>query len=73
VDASLLEQPTPSWTSVNLRAGFAFKSARVSVGVANLLNRAYAEHLSYQRDPFRSGAKVLEPGRNVYVNLSAVF
>ncbi len=73
VDGLLLEQPTPSWTTVNLRAGFAFKLARVSVGVANLLNRAYVEHLSYQRDPFRSGAKVLEPGRNVYVNLSVVF
>ncbi len=73
VDTSLLEQPTPSWTTVNLRGGMAFKAARVSVGVANLLDRAYVEHLSYQRDPFRSGAKVLEPGRNVYVNVSMVF
>jgi iron complex outermembrane receptor protein len=73
VDASLLEEPTPSWTTVNLRGGIAFKSARASIGVANLLDRAYVEHLSYQRDPFRSGAKVLEPGRNVYVNLSVVF
>ncbi|HSK11041.1 MAG TPA: TonB-dependent receptor [Vicinamibacterales bacterium] len=73
VDATLLETPTPPWASVNLRGGMAFKAARVSIGVANLLNRAYVEHLSYQRDPFRSGAKVLEPGRNVYVNLSLVF
>jgi iron complex outermembrane receptor protein len=73
VDVSLLEAPTPAWTTVNLRGGVAFKAARVSVGVANLLNRSYVEHLSYQRDPFRSGAKVLEPGRNIYVNLSMVF
>ncbi len=73
VDASLLEQPTPAWTTVNLRGGIAFKAARASIGVANLLDRAYVEHLSYQRDPFRSGAKVLEPGRNIYVNLAVIF
>ena len=73
VDATLNEQPTPPWAAVNLRGGIAFKAARASVGVANLLNRAYVEHLSYQRDPFRSGAKVLEPGRNVYVNLAVTF
>jgi outer membrane receptor protein involved in Fe transport len=29
--------------------------------------------MSYQRDPFRTGTRVFEPGRNVYINLSYRF
>jgi hypothetical protein len=28
---------------------------------------------SYQRDPFRTGAKIYEPGRNIYANVAWVF
>jgi len=73
VDATLREIPTPPYAVVNLRAGVSVRSARVNAGIANLLDRTYYEHLSYQRDPFRSGARVYEPGRNVYVNLAVVF
>lgn len=45
----------------------------VPVGVANLFDRLYTEHLSYQRDPFRSGVRVAEPGRAVFLNMSARF
>jgi len=44
-----------------------------TVGVANLFDHDYVEHLSYQRDPFRTGTLVPEPGRNAYVNVSARF
>jgi len=36
----------------------------------NTLDKEYLEFLSYQRDPFRSGTRVYEPGRSFYVNLS---
>ncbi len=34
--------------------------------VDNLLNRFYYENLSYYRDPFASGVKIPEPGRNFF-------
>ncbi len=70
VDADVAESTTPGWGIANLRAGFVFGSVGLTLGVENLFGRLYSEHLSYQRDPFRSGVKVAEPGRNVFVNLS---
>jgi iron complex outermembrane receptor protein len=70
VDTDLLEAETAGWGIANLRAGFTFGSVGLTVGVENLFGRLYSEHLSFQRDPFRSGVKVPEPGRNVFVNLS---
>jgi iron complex outermembrane receptor protein len=43
------------------------------VGVDNLLNRYYYEHCSYQRDPFRLGTVVPEPGRAAFITLSREF
>lgn len=70
VDTDLLESTTPGWGIANLRAGVALGDVGLKVGVENLFGRLYSEHLSYQRDPFRSGVKIPEPGRNVFVNLS---
>jgi len=42
----------------------------LTLGVTNLFDRGYAEHLSFQRDPFRSGVRVYEPGRSVFLNAS---
>lgn len=70
VDTDLLESTTPGWGIANLRAGIVFGDIGLNVGVENLFGRLYSEHLSYQRDPFRSGVKIPEPGRNVFVNLS---
>jgi hypothetical protein len=41
--------------------------------VDNALDAAYAEHLSYQRDPFRNGVRVYEPGRTVTVVTAVAF
>jgi iron complex outermembrane recepter protein len=73
VDTDLRESPTPPYALFNTRVGGTYGHTRFALGVANLLNRNYMEHLSYQRDPFRTGAKVYEPGRNVYVNVALVF
>jgi iron complex outermembrane receptor protein len=62
VDADLSEQRTPAWGVVNLKAGANFGHWRVTVNLDNLFDRAYHEHLSYQRNPFRSGFIVNEPG-----------
>lgn len=73
VDTDLRESPTPAYALTNARVGGSLGRLRVSVGVANLFDRTYLEHLSYQRDPFRTGSRVFEPGRNIYTNVSLVF
>jgi iron complex outermembrane receptor protein len=73
VDTDLRESPTAAYGVANARVGGALGRLRLAVGVANLFDTTYGEHLSYQRDPFRSGVRVFEPGRNVYANLSVVF
>ena len=73
VDTDLRESPTPPYALLNARFGGSFGRARFSVGLSNLLDRTYMEHLSYQRDPFRTGSKVYEPGRNLYANAAFVF
>jgi iron complex outermembrane recepter protein len=70
VDSSLGEQQTAGYGIANLKGGFNFKGATIKLGLNNIFGRRYYENLSYQRDPFRSGARVYEPGRNLFVNLS---
>jgi iron complex outermembrane receptor protein len=63
VDSGLGETPTPGWSITDLRAGWQRGRLALTAGVTNLFDRAYREHLSYQRDPFRAGYPVAEPGR----------
>jgi iron complex outermembrane recepter protein len=70
VDSTLGEQPTAAYGIANLRGGVNYKKLSVKLSLNNIFGRQYYEHLSYQRDPFRSGARVYEPGRNLLVNLS---
>lgn len=73
VDTDLLETPTPGYGIANARAGINFNRISVAFGVHNVFDRFYYENLSYYRDPFRSGTRVYEPGRNVFINLSYRF
>jgi iron complex outermembrane receptor protein len=69
VDEALLEESTPGYAVLNLRARLRLARAYATIGVDNIFDRAYIEHLSYQRDPFRSGARIYEPGRTLSANL----
>ncbi|MEZ0360845.1 MAG: TonB-dependent receptor [Hydrogenobacter sp.] len=73
VDKDLNEQRTSGYGIVNLKAGLNYKGFTVTAGVDNILDKKYYDYLSYQRDPFRSGVKVPEPGRTIYVNASYSF
>jgi len=73
VDESLNEARTPGWGVMNATAGFRRGRLRVTAGVANVFDRLYTDHLSYQRDPFRSGVRVPEPGRSLFANASFRF
>ena len=72
-DFDLGEEETPSYGILNLSGGLRRGRVRVTGGIENVFNRNYSEHLSYQRDPFRSGIRVMEPGRNFYVNVGVGF
>ena len=69
VDIDLEEEPTPGYGLVNLRGGIRWRQWRTQLVLENLLDRTYSEHFSYQRDPFRSGTVVPEPGRRVVLTL----
>ncbi len=72
VATSRLEQPTDGHTTVDLAAGWrAARGVTIRVGVENLFDQAYADHLT-SLDPF-AGERVLEPGRRVSVGLSYQF
>ncbi len=73
VNADLGEQETPGYGILNATAGLRLRRFVVTAGVVNLLDNAYAEHLSSQRDPFRSGVRLLEPGRQLFVNVIVPF
>jgi iron complex outermembrane receptor protein len=70
INSELREEATPGYVVLNLRLGWNLLGATVRLGLDNLLDKAYFDFLSYQRDPFRSGVRVLEPGRNLYLSLS---
>jgi len=73
VDSNLDEPATPGWSIANLRAGYRWKWLNAYAGVSNLFDAEYTEHLSYQRETFRSGIPVPEPGRTFYVGLRGEF
>jgi iron complex outermembrane receptor protein len=73
VDADLMEAPTPGYSVLDVKVGAQVKQVRLSVSLDNVFNRLYLTYASYQRDPYRSGARVREPGRNLYASLSYRF
>jgi iron complex outermembrane receptor protein len=73
VDTDLRERATPGYGIANARAGIAWNGIRATVILRNVFDRYYRDHLSFQRDPFRSGHRVWEPGRTLVVNLTYRF
>ena len=66
VDTDLHETPTAGYGLLDVKLGLLFRRWTASLIVDNLLNRFFYENLSYYRDPFASGVKIPEPGRNFF-------
>ena len=66
VDTDLHETPTAGYGLLNVKLGLLWRKWTASIVVDNLLDRFYYENLSYYRDPFASGVKIPEPGRNFF-------
>jgi iron complex outermembrane receptor protein len=73
VDADLQETPTPGYGVMSLRVGGQMKNFRVTLDLDNVFNKLYVNYNSFQRDPYRTGVRVREPGRNLYASVSYRF
>ena len=69
VDNMLTESKTSAWHRVDLSLTYFNTSYQVSLGLENLFDETYQQHLSYLRDPFSSGLAVNEPGRTIRLSL----
>lgn len=70
VDTGLGEAPTPGAAVTSVSGGLRWRQVSLTVGVTNLFDRLYVDALSYQRDPFRSGVRLPEPGRQWFSNVT---
>ena len=73
VDADIRESRTPGYAIMNVKGGVHARRVSFAAGVDNVFDRYYYEHFSYQRDPFRLGTRVPEPGINLYLTVSYAF
>ena len=69
IDAVLLETPSSAWHRLDVGVSGEWSALGWSFEVENLLDNRYSRHLSYTRDPFSSGFRVLEPGRTFRLQL----
>ena len=66
--------PFRTWAELMIvKIGLIQQKRSASPVMDNLLNRFYYEYLSYYRDPFASGGKIPEPGRNFFGQLKYNF
>jgi iron complex outermembrane receptor protein len=68
INEDLREEPTPGFGIVNATFGARFDRLLLTVGAVNVFDRDYYEHLSSQCDPLRTGTRVPEPGRQIFLN-----
>lgn len=73
INSDLRETPTAGYGLLDLKLGWSHHKLSGSFSIDNVLNRCYYEHLSYYRDPFASGVRVPEPGRNFFIQMKYSF
>ncbi|MEJ2618432.1 MAG: hypothetical protein P8Z35_25980, partial [Ignavibacteriaceae bacterium] len=69
IDPLLGETSTPQWNRIDLGASYKIKSITFSIEADNITNELYYKHLSYLRNPFSSGMRVLEAGSSFRFNM----
>ena len=66
------ENTSPSFALLDVKIGYSItKMLKVNVGVNNIFNENYYEHLS--RNVRGTMGPIYAPGRNIYANLSFLF
>lgn len=69
IDGSFLETPSGAWNTIDIGLIWKYSMLIVAVDLQNILDHNFSKHLSYLRDPFASGMRVIEPGTSVRVNV----
>jgi iron complex outermembrane recepter protein len=69
IDPALGEIPSSAWNTINVGMTWKYSSYVINVVVDNILNNNYSEYLSYERDPFSNGMRVIEPGFTFRTNI----
>lgn len=65
VDEIINEKPSNTFNVINAGGRLILNNLTFSFEVNNILNNTYYNSLSYARNPYSSGVRVYEPGRNV--------
>ena len=73
VDTDENELHTAGYSVFNLKGGYRARRMSFTAGVNNVLSRQYSEFLSYARNPYATGLRLPEPGRNFFINVSYSF
>jgi iron complex outermembrane receptor protein len=69
IDEMLNETTSSAWNKIDLGMTYEFEPLLLSIDAENILNFNYSKHLSYTRDPFASGFRIIEPGLSYRINL----
>ncbi|MCK5573627.1 MAG: TonB-dependent receptor, partial [Bacteroidetes bacterium] len=69
VDTELNESATDLWYRIDLAVNYQLASVRFLFEVENLTNQLFTQHLSYMRNPFTSGNRIIEPGRTFRLSI----
>lgn len=69
VDASVKETSASAWNRIDVGLIWNYKPLIFAVEAENIFNNNYSKHLSYVRDPFASGFRIIEPGTTFRANV----
>jgi iron complex outermembrane receptor protein len=67
-DKTLLEYSTGAWNRIDFGMTYNTNGFTISMDAENILNHNFSKHLSYVRDPFASGMRIIEPGLSYRIN-----
>jgi iron complex outermembrane receptor protein len=73
IDANFGEKVSSVWNRIDAGVSYDLKNLMASIEVENLLNHTYSKSLSYVRNPFASGMRVIEPGRSIRLSLRYIY
>ncbi len=68
IDLVFGETASSAWNDIDAGLIWDYTSFTFSLAVENILNNNYSKYLSYVRNPFANGMKVVEPGTTIRTN-----
>lgn len=67
------KQQTPSWLTFDIVGGYEYKGYHVKLGVKNLFNKNYVQHINRADLNTPTEVQVHEPGRSIFTEIKALF